>query len=296
MPGRTDLACEAAQLYRKSVGELTELNGVISARETVRGFAVEEVEITTEDGAERLGKPIGRYVTVEMPRLPRRGDEAFAAGAATVAEFVGKLLHLRDGDSVLVAGLGNDGITADAVGPLTVKSTLVTRHLKARGALFPGLRRSVSAVEAGVSGNTGVESAELISAVVEKTRPDRVVAVDALASLSVGRICRTVQLSDTGIVPGSGVGNARKELSRRTLGVPVLAVGVPTVVDAVALAEELSGTTVDEKKLKILGDGMIVTPREIDRQVRDISRLIGYGLDLAFHPTLTVEEITMLLE
>ena len=117
MPGRTDLACEAAQLYRKSAGELTELEGVVSERGTIRGFPVETVEITTEEGAERLQKPVGRYVTVELTRLPRRGDESFAAGAETVAEIVGKLLQLREGDSVLVAGLGNDGITADAVGP-----------------------------------------------------------------------------------------------------------------------------------------------------------------------------------
>ena len=292
---RTDLACEARVLAERSCGRLTELEGVRARRETRAGFAVETVEILTEDGAAKLRRPRGRYVTVELTGMLRREDEAFRAGTAVLAEEIGKLLQLRPGDGVLVAGLGNEGITADALGPLTVRHTLVTRHLDREQASLLGLHRSVAAVETGVSGITGMESAELIAAVTAETKPDRVVAVDALASLSAGRICRTVQISDTGIIPGSGVGNARRAINRETLGVPVIALGVPTVVDAAALASELAGADPEEAERR-LGRSLIVTPREIDEEVRSIGRLLGYALNLALHDGLTVDDAAVLLE
>ena len=161
---------------------------------------------------------------------------------------------------------------------------------------FAGFR-PVSAVCSGVLGTTGIESSDFVSAVTKEVRPAAVFAVDALASRSTARLCRTVQLADTGIVPGSGVGNARQALNRDTLGVPVIAIGVPTVVDAATLTLDLasrSGTELDPDSFGDVGS-MIVTPRDIDKNVRDIAKLIGYGLNLALHDGLTLEDIDMLL-
>ena len=192
----------------------------------------------------------------------------------------------------MVVGLGNLAITPDLVGPLAVDHTLVTRHLVAHLKEFAHLR-PVAALAAGVLATTGVESGQLIQAVAERLRPGCIVAVDALASRSVERLCRTVQISDTGIVPGSGVGNHRMALNRQTLGVPVLAVGVPTVVEASTLAMDLLGR---EEGEDLPGRELFVTPREVDSRVADLARVIGYGVSLALNPELSVDDLTMLLE
>ena len=209
------------------------------------------------------------------------------------------MLHLEEGDTVLVVGLGNRAITPDNIGPGTLEYTLVTRHLVEGAPEYFADFRKVAAVEPGVLGTTGIESVEIIRAVVEKIRPDRVVAVDALASRSLSRLCRTVQIADTGIVPGSGVSNARAALSKETLGVDVIALGVPTVVDAATLAadmlEQSGGGQLQRDKLEEMGSAMIVTPREIDRSVRDIANLLGYGLNLALHDGVGIGDIDMFL-
>ena len=196
-------------------------------------------------------------------------------------------------------GLGNRAITPDAVGPKAADHTLVTRHLVTQVPEHFAAFRSVSALAAGVLGTTGMESGEMVSALVEKIRPDCVVAVDALASRSLDRVCSTVQLADTGIVPGAGVGNARAALNAETLGVPVVAVGVPTVVDAATLAldvlSEAGREDLDPEVLRGAGKGLIVTPKDIDAQVADLSKVIGFGINLALQPGLTVEDVEMLL-
>ena len=296
---RTDLAMEAHELWKESAGETTRLEGV-EARDTTReGFQVTTVKVLSEAGAAALDKPVGTYVTLVLDGLLRREDDAFPRAARALAAELRALLPAAPGTEVLVVGLGNRAITPDAVGPLAVGNTLVTRHLVEKLPEHFGSFRPVSALAAGVLGTTGVESGELAAAVAAAVRPARVVAVDALASRSLSRLCRTVQIADTGIVPGSGVGNARAALNKETLGVPVIAVGVPTVVDAATLCADVLAEAgrpgLDPGALGSGGRGVIVTPREIDSQVADISKVIGYGLSLALQEGLTVDDVEMFL-
>ena len=296
---RTDLAVEATQLWQEQAGETTQLRGV-QARDSVReGYKVTTVRILDESGAQALGKPVGTYITVELDGLLRREEDAFPRAARALAAELRGLLDLKEGDAVLVAGLGNRAITPGGIGPKAADYTLVTRHLVEQVPEQFGAFRPVSALAAGVLGTTGMESGELISAVVEKTRPACVLAVDALASRSLRRVGRTVQLSDTGIVPGSGVGNHRMALNRETLGVPVIAIGVPTVVDAATLAcdllSEAGREDLDPAALSGAGENLIVTPREVDTQVGDLAKVIGYGIDLALQSGLDVADIDLLL-
>ena len=295
---RTDLALEAKAIWEEGARG-GELRGV-TTRETEReGFAVTRVDIVDDQGARALGKPCGAYVTVELDGLERREQDAFGRAARAVAAELSALLKLKPGESVLVVGLGNRSITPDAVGPLAVEHTMVTRHLVEKLPEHFGSFRPVSALAAGVLGTTGVESGELAAAMAGAVKPARVVAVDALASRSLSRLCRTVQIADTGIVPGSGVGNARAALNKETLGVPVIAVGVPTVVDAATLCADVLAEAgrpgLDPGALGDSGRGVIVTPREIDSQVADISKVIGYGLSLALQEGLTVADVDMFL-
>lgn len=295
---RTDLAMEARELSRQRTGTLTELPGIRAEDRELEGYPVTLVEVLDRRGEEAIGKPVGRYVTLELDALVRREDSAFFRGVHALAALIRDFLHGKSDESFLVVGLGNRAITPDAVGPETIDHILATRHLKKQ---LPGdftAFRSVSAFCSGVLGSTGMESGDFVHAIAGKLAPSVVFAVDALASRSMDRLCRTVQLSDTGIVPGSGVGNARQALNRESLGVPVIAIGVPTVVEAATLSMDLAaaaGQRLDPAGFGPLG-GMIVTPRDIDRSVKDVGKLIGYGLNLAFHDGLTIEELDMLLD
>ncbi len=286
---RTDLALEST----RDAGD--RVPGVTVRELRLDGFAVTRVQVETREGADMLCKPIGTYITVDTGPLVRREDGAFQRASAVLADELRRLLP-REGP-VLAVGLGNPAITPDALGHLALKSVIVTRHLlesdTAEG--FSGFR-CVAAAEPGVLGTTGVESADVITALVEKVRPAAVIAIDALASRRVERLCATVQLSDTGIVPGSGVGNARSALTAETLGVPVIALGVPTVIDAATLAADLvrdGGGDADEEALRRSAGDMIVTPRDIDQRVRDMARLAGYAVNLSLHQGLTVADIDM---
>jgi spore protease len=293
---RTDLALEARELYRENARDAGELPGVRSSRSGETGLTVETVEIIDSRGEAALGKPRGKYVTFCFDALLRREEDAFSRAAGLLSSEIRALLPPGRG-CVLVAGLGNRAITPDAVGPMTLDSTMITRHLREQLPEYFSAFRPVAGVCSGVLGTTGVESGDLIAAVVKKLRPEAVIAVDALAARSVSRLCRTVQLSDTGIIPGSGVGNARQTLSRETLGVPVIALGVPTVVDAATLCSDLvagAGAELDTQSLGKAG-GMIVTTRDIDKNVRDAARLLGYSIDLALHDSLTIPDIDMFL-
>ena len=270
---RTDLAVEAHE--RTEAGAL---EGVSAQERTVRGFQVSTVSILNEEASEKLCKPIGRYDTITLDPVFRREDAAFGAAAELLSGLLRELHPLSPDASLLVIGLGNRAITPDAVGPRAMESVLATRHLhKQFPGSFPELR-PVSSIAAGVLGDTGVESAVLVRGLVRDLQPDLVIAVDALACAESERLCRTVQLTDTGITPGSGVGNDRAALSEEALGVPVLAIGVPTVMDFPG-AEP----------------GLFVTPRNIDTVVSDFSRLIGYSIDMALHPALSVSDFDLLL-
>lgn len=220
---------------------------------------------------------------MELDALLRRAEDSFPEAATLLGEILRELLRPDMGGGTIVAGLGNAAITPDAVGPLAIESVMATRHLKDKLPEQFSAFRSVSAVRTGVMGSTGIESAEMLKAICGAVRPSRVIAVDALASAGLKRLCRTVQISDAGIVPGSGVGNDREALSEATLGAPVVAVGVPTVVDASVFSDDADA------------QGMFVTPRDIDTSVRDVAKLIGYGINLAMHDGLTIGDIDMFL-
>lgn len=291
---RTDLALEAHELWRESAREATQLSGV-EAREGEReGFPVTTVRILDQEGERALGKRRGTYVTLTTDGLARREEDAFGRAARAVAAELTELLGRLPADApALVVGLGNRAITPDAIGPLVHSHTLATRHLVAGAPEHFASFRPVATLSTGVLGTTGVESEELVRAVCRAIRPACVVAVDALASRSLKRLCRTVQLADTGIAPGSGVGNHRQALDQDSLGVPVIAVGVPTVVDAATLAADLMGAD----RPPDLGEGreLLVTPKDIDSQVADLSKAIGYGINLALQLGLTVADLDLLL-
>lgn len=290
---RTDLAMEAHELWREGVGKTTRLSGVRAVETRALGCPVTRVDILDARGAEALGKPVGSYRTVELTALRQR-EGSFERAVLAVGQQLKELLP--ESGSVLVVGLGNRAMTPDAVGPLAADSVLVTRHLM-RARQFSGFR-SVAALRTGVLGATGVESAEAVRGLVAQVRPETVIAVDALAARRFARVCGTVQLSDSGIVPGSGVGNHRAALDRETLGVPVIAIGVPTVVDAATLAadllEECGAADVDAERLRAAANGSMVTPRDIDAQVRELAKIIGYSINWALQD-LEPEEINALL-
>lgn len=275
---RTDLAAEQRELTAGA----GELKGVRADTQTRGGFDITTVEILDAEGEKALCKPIGKYVTLGLEPLMCRTSEAFEDAAELLAELIRSLLPSDDGKGTLVAGLGNDEMTPDAVGPLTVNSVIATRHLKRGMPEDFAAFTTVSAVKPGVLGATGIESAELLRSACRAADPARLIAVDALASASLDRLCRTVQLTNAGIVPGSGVGNDRAAVNQKSLGLPVLAIGVPTVVDAAAFSDSPDAV------------GMFVTPRDIDASVRDVAKLIGYGINLALHDGLTVADIDML--
>ncbi len=292
---RSDLAMEARRIWTED--NRSEPEGVEESVESRLGFEVTTVAVTGDRAAEELCKPKGRYVTVELGRFLRREDDSFEAGVRVIADILLSLLGENAG-TVMVAGLGNPSITPDAVGHLVVKDTLVTRHLRRQMPEAFAQFGDLSALEPGVMGTTGVESVDVVGAVVREVKPDALIAVDALASRSMDRVCRTVQIADSGIVPGSGVGNARGALSRETLGIPVIALGVPTVVDAATLTLDVAreaGVELDPEALRGKSGNCIVTPREIDSQVRTISRLMAYGINLAVHRGLTVRDVDLFL-
>lgn len=289
---RTDLALEAQELWQESAGEQTQLKGVQARDSRREGYAVTTVRILDQEGAQALGKPAGTYVTLTVDGLARREEDAFGRAVRAVAAELTQLLAGLEGP-VLVACLGNRAVTPDAVGPKVHDHLLITRHLVDQAPEHFGAFRPVASVAAGVLGTTGVESGELVGALTGRLKPVCIIAVDALASRSLDRLCRTIQLADTGIAPGSGVGNHRHALDRESLGVPVIAIGVPTVVDGATLAADLLGTA-DPPPLGREGE-MLVTPKDIDSQVNDLAKVIGYGITLALQPGLTLEDMELLM-
>lgn len=298
---RTDLAMER----RLGAGET---EGVET--KSVRHGEIEcsEVRIMSQEASRILGKPCGRYVTISCAQRLQQEPSIKMQLCDLLTEAIARMVPPRA--DVLVVGLGNRRVTADALGPRVADGVLVTRHIRSQLPQTLGDRlRTVSAVAPGVLGVTGMETAELVSGVVEHVRPGAVIAVDALAARDSGRICSTIQLSDTGISPGSGVGNHRKGLTQETLGVPVYALGVPMVVYASTIARDAIdamigegthaenaavGAIVDRVVSERLGD-LIVTPREVDTLMEQTADLIVCALNRALHPDLTQEERSALM-
>ena len=290
---RTDLALEQRERF---VSDQIEIRGV-AVEETYYDMCevrVTTVRIETENGAAVMGKPVGNYITLEAPKMAE-ADESYHR------EISGKLMEVlerclpekEDGQSILVIGLGNRNVTPDALGPLVVEHLDITRHLvKEYGkyALDGEADRLVSAVVPGVMGQTGMETVEIVRGIVEETEPDFVIAIDALAARSVRRLNRTIQIADTGIAPGSGVGNHRNAITEETVGVPVIAIGVPTVVDAATIV----GDSIEEYVAKCRDEGMrenkehlippylygmFVTPKDIDETMERTSYTISEALN-----------------
>lgn len=318
---RTDLALEARDMAEKKNGSA--IPGVKSDISEDNGIRVTKIHIENEAGARALGKQPGRYVTIEVPGL-RDNDSELQDRVATrfaqeFEQFLAEIGIDRMG-KVLIIGLGNWNVTPDSLGPVVVENILVTRHLfeLMPDQVSPGYR-PVSAVAPGVLGTTGIESGEIVQGIVEKSRPDLVIAVDALASMALERVNTTIQIADTGINPGSGIGNKRKGLTQETLGVPVIAIGVPTVVYAstivnncielmkhhfsrekaptgqiLGLLDELDEPqrlSLVREVLNPLGHDLLVTPKEIDEFTEDIANIIASGLNAALHEAIDTSNV-----
>ena len=294
---RTDLALEAHEINAQAGRE----DGIRTEEETIDGFSITTVHVGEGEGERLAKKKAGTYINVDVGKSWLLASEGFAALVAVLAGQLRKLFPADFSGTALVVGLGNYDITADSIGPKAVEKVVVTRHLRT---LNPQLYESAGfgdlcAFAPGVLGQTGMESAEIVRSIVEAVRPSLIVAIDALASRRLARLATTVQLCDTGIYPGAGVSNRRSELSAETLGVPVISIGVPTVVDAATLAYDLLGENADEKTAAALlaGDGkdMFITLKESDVITKQTARLLGFSINRAFHGELSVEEMEELL-
>ncbi|PKM96215.1 MAG: GPR endopeptidase [Firmicutes bacterium HGW-Firmicutes-1] len=314
---RTDLALEA----REIAGDIkTELKGikVITEKLDELNMHITKVQVLDEDGEKQIHKPIGNYITIECEGIKRNSTDEKKDIVEAVANELKKIVDLRN-KTILVIGLGNQRVTPDSLGPKVVANLIVTRHLFQE---FEGMNddviQSVSAIAPGVMGQTGMETVEIVKGVVDTIKPDIVIAVDALASRRTNRVNTTIQIADTGVHPGSGVGNRRKGLTQKTLGVPVIAIGVPTVVDAATIVndtmEELinqvkssngSGQIIDAmfqmtdvEKYKLIKEilypyvgNLFVTPKEIDEVIERISDIVAMALNRTLHPDMEYEEI-----
>lgn len=294
----TDLALEDKERFESDNVEISGVS-VEEFYDEEHEIRVTEVKILTENGAKSMRKPIGTYITMEMANLVLPDEEYHHVVAEELSKYVGNVLQMdkeKEDYTVLVVGLGNRDVTPDALGPHTVECLNVTRHIvKEYGKYAMGEEavNMVSAIAPGVMAQTGMESYEIIKGIAETTKPDAVIVVDALAARNTKRLNRTIQIADTGIHPGSGVGNHRNEISKETLGVPVIAIGVPTVVDAATIVrdtmENLLSTLETDDKYEMMQEliaphlyGMFVTPKDIDESIDRVGATIAEGLNLLF--------------
>ena len=285
---RTDLAIE-----NTAFEEDEKIKGVETENASTDKTLTTVIEIKTEAAAKKTGQPVGKYVTVELSEFSNDAelfDERFEELTRVLSELIP-----QGSAPVLVIGLGNENITPDALGPACINSIFSTRHLDSELLKQAGLEQlnSVCALSAGVLGQTGMETGEIVKGIVTFLKPKAVIVIDALACAGLERLGRTVQITDTGIIPGSGVGNSRKELSRDTLGVPVIAVGVPTVVDALTIAREVTGDEVEGEDSEICS--MMVTPRDIDLLIHRASRLLALSINSALQPSVEPELLLSLV-
>lgn len=289
---RTDLAIEAKESSTQVA------DGIFQTEEEHKSCKITRIFIREQEAAQQMNKEVGTYVTLEMPPISDTidlEDENQELLRKEIAELLPK-----EG-LVLVAGLGNRQITPDALGPMTVGQVLATRHIQGELARVTGLTglRAAAVIAPGVLGNTGLETAEFLQGICKQLRPAAVIVIDALAARSLARLGCTVQLSDTGISPGEGVGNRRPRIDKETMGAPVVSIGVPTVVDVETLALDLFGgdyrkAEKNEEKLTPRGARMVVTPREIDLLVARAAKMVAMGINRALNPSLTVEDFTVL--
>lgn len=282
---RTDLALERCEnLDEKS------FDGIEMDIIEKDGAKITRIEVLDKNGEKTVGKPKGRYVTVEVAPFTHQAqfiDETLEAVADEIRRII------PENGSVLVAGLGNMSITPDALGPKCASMIFATRHITGELLRSTGLSglRCVTSVATGVAGETGAEAGEIIKGIVQTVAPDVVITVDALAARNVERLGRTIQMCDTGIIPGSGVGNSRQEISEKTIGVPVISIGVPTVVDAATLIMDCTG---NESSVSRKAESMMVTPREIDLMIERAAKLTSLAVNRALQPDISAEDLLIL--
>ncbi len=288
---RTDLAVEAREIAGENI------SGVDYKTYRENGLEISRLTVKTQKAKQELGKEIGTYITIELPSLTDNFTETDDR-LKTIGQEIRRLLPVNG--LLLVVGLGNDEITPDSLGPKTSSRVLATRHITGEIARATGLDRlrPVAVMQTGVTGQTGIETGEYILSVVKRIRPTAVVAIDALASRRLERLGCTLQISDTGISPGAGVGNHRTKINKETIGVPVIAIGVPTVVDVQTFASDLTGSSLkadQPQKIEPNGKQMIITPREIDLLTERASRLLGFALNAAMQNEFELSDLVSLM-
>ena len=308
---RTDLALERRDLYNKAHNIEKDIDGIETEEEKIDdNISVSRVKITNEKGEEAIGKKKGNYITVDVKNLKIANEEEIQKTSEVVTKELKTLLakHVAEKDSILVVGLGNIYVTPDSLGPKVINEIDITRHLlEYMPEVLDENTREVSAISPGVLGTTGIETMEILKGIVDNVKPKLVIIIDALASRNIERISSSVQLADTGIVPGAGVGNARKELTESTLGIPVIAMGIPTVVEAATIAADSltlfikkvqeNGESNDflnrlqeEDKYQIIKEilapeeyNFIVTPKEIDNLIEKMKDIVARGINFAIN-------------
>ncbi len=306
---RTDLALERRDLYNKAHNIENDIDGIETEEENVdENISVSRVKITNEKGEEAIGKKRGNYITVDVKNLKIANEEEIQKTSEVVTKELKALLekHVTEKDSILVVGLGNIYVTPDSLGPKVINEVDITRHLlEYMPEVLDENTREVSAISPGVLGTTGIETMEILKGIIDNVKPKLVIIIDALASRNIERISSSVQLADTGIVPGAGVGNARKELTESTLGIPVIAMGIPTVVEAATIAadsltlfikkaqengesNDFLNTLQEEDKYQIIKEilapeeyNFIVTPKEIDSLIEKMKDIVARGINFA---------------
>lgn len=314
-----DMAVEAHEILRGESGN--EVPGVRMVKKELDHTTVTIIDIETDQGVQEMGRPKGTYITIDAPEIRENNYLVHQDITETLAEELVKLLNLKEDSSVLLVGLGNWNATPDALGPQVIEKSLVTRHLfQYTPDELKGKLRKVSAIAPGVLGITGIETAEIIRGIVEHVKPDWVIAIDALAAGSLDRIGTSIQLANTGISPGSGVGNKRVGINEETLGCKVLAIGLPTVVNAAIIAHNCLESFMDELKtspslfrlykefnpkslenilshaLSPYNGNLMVTPKEVDTLIQASARIIAGALGICLHPGITREEYQMYLQ
>ena len=302
---RTDLADETEEYLRERCNG--NLQGICVKKQKIKGFDVHIMNVLDKQGEEATGKPVGRYVTINVGKIWLSDKQKFTDACFVIAQFLKEFIPSQDASCILAA-LGNKNIIADATGPLTAENFIVTRHIKESDSqMFESLcMRETLCICPGVLGNTGIEAAQIIKGAVDSVHPGFVIAVDSLASRRLSRLATTVQICDSGISPGSGINNARKEISSRSIGIPVIAIGIPTVVDVTTLAADIIRSAAEKSHSDSLkksvyeiieeisaneSQGFFVTPKETDHIIKDTSKLIGYAINLALHDNITMQEI-----
>lgn len=305
---RTDLALERRDIYQK-INKLNEIDGIESTEEEINGnIKVSRVKITNENGEQAIGKPKGIYVTIDVKKLKLAGEDEIQKTSEVLTQELKRIIdaHTEKQGEILIVGLGNIYVTPDALGPKVINEIDITRHIiNYLPQYIEEGTRPVSAISPGVLGTTGIETVEILKGIVDNVKPKLLIVIDALASRSIERISSTIQLSDTGIVPGAGVGNTRQEISQNSLGIPVIALGIPTVVELATLVSDgidifinrlqekaesneylnkLQQNDKYEEVKEALNVGeynMIVTPKEIDELIENMKDIVARGINFA---------------